>query len=493
MFDATAPEALDKFVSVLEYLLTPSSKIWARLVPEDEELRKDRDTKIYFEQVTDIVFKYIYNAYSGFVTQNQEVYESLGAYGNGSVWIDALKKEPGVRFRCMPVGETYWRENHQRMIDCMYRHFWFTARQAAQEWPKEWLPESIQAAIDSDQPDKKFRFLHVVKPQEDMDSERVDYRGMEYVSCYIAYEHKWQIGEMNGFRTFPAAVARYRVRSGDLYGYGPSMDTLPAIKMLNQMAKVHIKQGHRAVDPPLLAHGEEGALGAFSLRPGAINYGFLSPEGRPLLQPLQQGNLVENEKMMAWQKAIIDSAHLVNVFFIFQENPQMTATEVIERSEQMGIFLAPKAGALQSSYCGAIIVRVVDLLWQQGLLPPMPRALIAAGGKYTAEYESPIIQLQKMGRAAATERQLQSAVALATSIGRPDVLDLYDFDRIQRDTADIRGVPTEHLRSDDDIAADRQAREEQAAQQAAVIAAPGAAALMKGMAAVGKEPAGGGQ
>jgi hypothetical protein len=98
-----------------------------------------------------------------------------------------------------------------------------------------------------------------------------------------------------------------------------------------------------------------------------------------------------------------------------------------------------------------------------------------------------------MGRAAATERQLQSAVALATSIGRPDVLDLYDFDRIQRDTADIRGVPTEHLRSDDDIAADRQAREEQAAQQAAVIAAPGAAALMKGMAAVGKEPAGGGQ
>ena len=57
---------------------------------------------------------------------------------------------------------------------------------------------------------------------------------------------------------------------------------------------------------------------------------------------------------------------------ILQDNPRMTATEVIERTREKGILLAPTVGRQQSEYLGPLVDREIDVLVEQGLLPPMP-------------------------------------------------------------------------------------------------------------------------
>src|SRR5665811_114426 len=91
-------------------------------------------------------------------------------------------------------------------------------------------------------------------------------------SVYIFVETQDLLREW-GYDSFPFSVARYTQSSGETYGRGPAQWVLPSIKLLNEEKRVVIKQGHRNVDPVLLAY-DDGNLANFSLRAGALNAGL---------------------------------------------------------------------------------------------------------------------------------------------------------------------------------------------------------------------------
>ena len=69
----------------------------------------------------------------------------------------------------------------------------------------------------------------------------------------------------------------------------------------------------------------------------------------------------------------------------------MTATEVIERTTEKGILLAPTVGRQQSEYLGPLIERELDLLAQMRLLDPMPPQLRERAPRiYETVYTSPL-------------------------------------------------------------------------------------------------------
>ncbi|MDN8888877.1 portal protein, partial [Staphylococcus aureus] len=76
----------------------------------------------------------------------------------------------------------------------------------------------------------------------------------------------------------------------EIYGRSPAMNVLPAIQTLNEEKKILIKQGHRVVDPVLLAH-DDGVMDGFSLKPGALNYGGVNAQGQKLVHTLDTGNV----------------------------------------------------------------------------------------------------------------------------------------------------------------------------------------------------------
>lgn len=477
LYDSTAAIALNRFGAILDSLLTPRNQTWHRLMASDPHLNKDRRVRLWFEEVNRILFDYRYSVKANFASQNQQNYKSLGSFGTGCVFADELSSEPGLRYRAIHLGEIFFSENHQGIIDTAERFFPLTARQAIQKWGKSgMLPDGITSAVGNN-PDREFQFIHCVKPRQDLDPTRKDYKGMAYASYYVSMEGRTLIEE-GGYSTFPYAISRYEQVTGEVYGRSPAMDVLPAIKTLNEEKKTMLKQGHRTVDPVLLAH-DDGILDSFSLKPGAINAGGVTADGRPLVHALPVGNLAVGKELMDDERVTINDAFLVNLFQVLTENPQMTATEVLERSKEKGILLAPTIGRQQSEYLGPLVEREIDLLVRQRLLPPMPPLLAEAHGDYKVVYDSPLSRAQRAEEASGLMRTVETALNIVNVTQNPEPLDFFDWDIIIPEVSEIQGVPARWMKDKNTVAQIREDRAKQGEQQAMIQAAPGAAAMIK--------------
>jgi hypothetical protein len=476
IFDSTASVALKRFGAILDSLLTPRNSTWHRILASEPQLNKDRTVKMWFEEVNRLLFKYRYAPKANFASQNQQNYLSLGAFGTGCMFTDQLRGEAGLRYRAVGLGEIYFCENHQGLVDTAYRRFELTSRQAEQQWGDK-VPESIRNKTDKSQ---KFWFIHCVKPREDYDPQRLDARGMPWASYYVSEEGKVLLAE-EGFTTFPYAISRYEQAPGEVYGRAPAMDVLPAIKTLNEEKKTMLKQGHRTVDPILLVH-DDGIISNFSMKPGALNAGGVSAEGRALVQTLPVGNLAAGKEMMDDERAIINDAFLVTLFQILVDTPQMTATEVMERTREKGILLAPTIGRQQSEYLGPLIEREIDLLVRQGLVPPMPPLLLEAAGEYRVEYDSPLSRAQRAEEVAGIMRTVETTLGIVNVTQDPAPLDHFNWDTIVPEIAEIQAVPTRWMRAAEEVQQLRQGRAQQQREQQAVNALPGVAAITKAQA-----------
>ena len=473
IFDSTAVVALTRFAAILDSLLTPRNQTWHKLKVSDDSLAKSKRVRLYFEDVNRILFKHRYAPKANFSSQNQMNYKSLGAYGTGSMFIDELRSEPGLRYRAIHLSGLYIAENHQGIVDKVHRFFKMTARQAFQKWGSA-LSEDIQKdAVKT--PEKEFEFLHSIRPRKNIDFDRRDFRGMPIEAFYIELKGKIVLEE-EGFNTFPYAISRYEQALNEAYGRSPAMDVLPAIKTLNEEKKTVLKQGHRAVDPIILAH-DDGVIDTFNLLPGSVNYGAVNKDGRPLIHTLPTGNIVVGKDLMQEERAIINDAFLVTLFQILVDSPAMTATEVLERTREKGILLAPTVGRQQSEYLGPTVERELDLLSRQMLLPKQPPELVEASGEYKIEYDSPLSRAQRAEEATGALHTLDSVLNIVQSTGDSSHLDHFEFDVMIPEMADIRGMPERWIKSPQKLALIRAQRAQEQQIQTAIQAAPGVAAL----------------
>lgn len=476
-FDATTAFAALRFSSVMESLVTPQASIWHLLKSGDSVLKKNRQARIFFDELNEVLFNYRYRPVANFVGNSQQLYLGLGVYGNGTLYIDQPEDDRGLRYRSIHLAETYFAENHAGIIDTVYRVFNMTARQIMQK--QGWsIPDGISdAAENPTMMDKKYEILHCVLPRHDYDPQRMDGKGKKFASLYIFVEQQHLLSE-GGYDSFPYAIARYTQAPGETYGRGPAQWVLPAIKVLNEQKKTILKQGHRIVDPVLLAF-DDGMLGSFSLKAGSLNPGGVNKDGRPLIHTLPTGNIAVGDKMMDMEKNIIHDAFLITLFQILVDTPQMTATEVLERAREKGMLLAPTAGRLQAEFLGPMIEREIDLLARQGLLPPMPPILQQAAKEYRIEYDSPMSRMQRAEKAAGFMRMISVFGEYAKMTGDPEPLDWANFDEAAPELADINGVPERWINSIDAVVAKREKRSQALEQQQMIEAAPAIASVAK--------------
>jgi len=482
LYDSTGLLALKSFAAILDSLLTPRDQFWHNIRPEDPALMKNRAVRLWFEDLNNTLFQYRYDTRANFQAQNQIQYQSLGAYGTGINFIDKLYRERGLRYKNIHLGEAYLEENHQGLIDTIFRRFMLTARQAYLMFGEN-LPDNIVEAKDK-APEEPFYFIHACYPNEYKDERRLDYKGMDFCSHYVAEQgptllKKADRSDYEGYRSFPYAVSRYYQATNEAYGRSIAMDVLPELKTLNEMYKVQLKQGHRAVDPVLLAH-DDGIIDGFDLTPGAINPGGIDENGRLLVQPLPTGNIAIGEKEMAVHQEVIKDAFLVNLMQILTENPQQTATEVMERTREKAILMAPTIGRQNSEYLGPMIEREVEVLQSQGALPKMPAVLQSAfreGIGYKIDYDSPITRTQKSEWVAGAARSLQFFQEISNATQDPSIMDNFNLDVAAPAIARINGMPESWIQDQKVIQMKRQQRAQQAQQEQMVKAAPALASM----------------
>jgi hypothetical protein len=486
--DASGMLALHRFAAIADSLLTPANSKWHTLEANDDYVMKDRATRLYFDQVTNLLFKYRRNPLANFRGQNNSNFRSLGAFGNATMFIDAFDGRDhhgfkGLRYKAVPLGETFYGENHQGVVDRVIRWFRLTAQQAAQKWKVDDLPMQLLAALEKNS-QEPFNFLHCVRPRRDYDRARYDAKGLPFASNYVCIEGGCLMQKEGGYRTFPYATSRYDQAPREVYGRGPAQMVLPALKTLNAQKSIFLKQGHRAADPPLLT-ADDGIVDP-NLRPGAINKGGMSPDGHPLIGIVPSGNIQIAKEMMAEERGLIDDMFLVTLYKVLSEHPNMTATQVIELVNEKGILVAPTLGRQETEYLGPTIEREIDVLNSMHLLPPMPPRLREAEGEYSVVYTSPLALSQRAQEASGFMRSVETAKEVANITQDPSYLDPFDFDVAIPEIAHIQGVPEHWMAAPDKIAAKRQARAKQKQAEMQIQALPNQAAMISAQAKMAK-------
>jgi len=474
MFDSTATIALQRFAAILDSLLTPRNQTWHRLSASDPYLMKSKNVRLYFEEVNGLLFKYRYAPVANFSSQNQKDFMSLGAYGTSGMFIDELRGgSVGLRYKNVHLSELSFCENHQGIVEEAYRKFKMTVSQLEKRFKT--VPEKVREEKNKQ---REFEVIHAVYPRiEGYDPNRLDARGMKYVSCYILCDGGFEL-EDGGFNSFPYAISRYEQSPIEVYGRSPAMMVLPTIKVLNEQKKTILKQGQRTVDPILLVH-DDGIADGFSMRSGALNIGGVNADGRELVKALQVGRVDIGRDLMEDERAIIKDAFLTSVFQILTENPRMTAAEVMERTKEKGMLLAPTIGRQHTKKLGPTIEREIDILSRKGILPPMPQELIEARGEYRIEYDSPISRAQRAEEAAGLMRTVENALAVVNVTQNPEPLDFFNWDVITPEIASINGTPERWIRSMDSVQQIRQGRAQMQQEQMAIQAGPSIAAVAK--------------
>lgn len=478
IFDSTAPLALSKFAAATISMSFPATQMYQKLAIADDSMEANTTVRRYLDQVNEKIFKVRYSPRANWQSQSGEVVLDVGAFGTGILFVDDVLGV-GIRYKALPLAQCFIAEDAHGRIDTLHRKFQWTAHQAATKFGKDRLPEALQRCLATE-PNRKFWFLHCVKPNPDKKSGRRDYQGMDYWSCYICLEEGRNILDEGGFRVFPFGVPRFETSPNEFYGRSPAIKVLPDIKMLNEMSKTVMRAAHMAVSPPIML-SDDGALQAFNLRPNALNFGALNAQGQALAQPFNsQARLDIGLDMMNQRREVINDAFFVSLFRILVEEPQITATEAMLRAQEKGQLLAPTMGRIQSELLGAVTEREIDILAHAGELPPMPdelREWYMSGGEHRIEYQSPLNQAQKAGAGVAIMNTLQAIAPLAQV--DPKVMQRYNLDKAAERIGRINGVPEDIIRSDEEVAAlDEQAQQAQQAQQL-LAAAPVAAGAAK--------------
>lgn len=470
IFDSTGVIANERFSAAMESILTPRSQVWHKVKSDDEELNEVPAVARYLDRVNKILFGARYHPEANFASQTDECYMSLGAFGNDALYIDEVV---GVclRYRSVPLSELVWSQNHQGMVDTLYRKFKYTAKQAIQHWGRDRVPQSIRDAF-AKQPFGEHEFLHAIKPNMDHVPFAYGDKGKKFECWYIELGQKSVI-ERSAYRTFPCAIGRYRMAPRETYGRGPATTCLPDIRTANEMVKTGLRAGQKAVDPPILL-AEESVLSNFNQRPGANNYGMMSGDGKPLAMAFEgKGNWELSKELLEGTRQTVRDTFLNTLFQILVQNPNMTATEALLRAQEKGELIAPMMGRQQSEFLGPCIHREIDILAAAGQLPPPPMELLRSPRGMKIEYTSPMAQALRAQEGTA----IMNTIADIGQMANLDKSVLYtiDFHEAAREMAAIRGCPAKLVRSEDEVQelldhAAQQQQELEAAQQAPQVA-----------------------
>ena len=482
--DATGMMANERFSAICDSLLTPRNMTWHGLGPVDPALKKIRRVRLWFQEVNRLLFQYRYAPEGNFAGQNNANFRQLGAFGTHAMFIDGYDAPEGyrrgIRYRSVPLGELYLKENHQGRVDGFMRHFRLTARQCLKMFGPGAFPPQLKPALDKNS-QMPFNFIHHVCNRADYDPEAIfSYRGKIWASYYICVESKTLLVE-GGYRSFPLATGRYVQIPGEVYGRSPAMMVLPALKTLNAEKTVFLRQGHRAASPVLLT-SDDGLVSSLDMTPNAVNPGGVSPDGKELVKTLPVGDINITKEMMQEERSLINDAFLVTLFQILTESPQMSATEVIERTNEKGILLAPTVGRQQSEYIGDMVPRELDVLSAQGILPPMPPELREAGGEYQVVHTSPLSKAMRAQEAAGFMRTVENVRELIAITQDVSLMDPFDMDTATKDIADIQAVPESWMASSAMIAQKRKSRAQSQARQQSNLEKPNNAALLSAQA-----------
>jgi len=361
-----------------------------------------------------------------------------------------------VMFQARALSECIVAENAHGLVDTVFRKFNHTVRQVVQQWGIDNVGPETAKFFKKGKLDEKVEVMHAVQPRSDRDVKKIDKQNMPFMSVYLEIKGR-HVLEESGFEEMPYVVPRWSKSTGEVYGRGPAMSALEDIQMLQEMMKTTVRAAQKAVDPPLQVP-DDGMLSPVRMKPGQLSY---RRSGSDPITPLNTGvNVPLGVEMMEEIRNRIRETFYVDQLQLMQ-SPNMTATEVMQRTEEKLRLMGPVLGRLQAELLGPMIDRVWGILSRDGLLPDAPPS--AEGQEIDIQYVSPIARAQRQQEVQGILKTLEVVPAVANF--QPDAVTVIDGRKVIRELADLFGSDGQVLKSEDQVAAEDAAAAQQAQQQ----------------------------
>jgi len=474
IYDGTAIHAAELMSASLHGMLTNAATPWFSLRYENDELNGDDEAKEWLEGATDVMYQHL--ARSNFQEQIHELYSDLVTFGTAVIFIEN-DDDDGFRFSTRHIAECYVSENEQGRVDTVFRKYKTTARAAVRQFGEQEVTQRI-AKLNEQDPYAEIELLHIVAPRDVRNPRKRNSANKPFASIHLDPDDKMIIGE-SGFDSFPYCVPRFLKASFEMgYGRSPAMTALADTRMINKMSEVVIRAAQLQIHPPLMVP-DDGFMSPVRTTPGGLN--FYRSGTRDRIEPLNIGaNNPLGELQLEQRRQAIRAAFYVDQLILGQ-GPQMTATEVIQRTEEKMRLLGPVLGRLQAELLQPLIGRCFEILSAQKAFAPAPAAL--RDGNIDIEYVSPLAKAQRSGDVQGILQMIEFLMPLMNldqSVG-----DYLDTDGLAKHIIKVTGTPATVVRGDGEVLGLRQQRaqamqaeaELQAAQQIAEAAGNAAPAV----------------
>lgn len=462
VYDATATQSNITLAAGLAAFLTNPAQMWSELRARragKQIFDIDAEENIWLADVNDAVHMHLRE--SNFYQQIHEAYLDFGPFGTASLYEEEDEIEQ-IRFFARHPKEIYALQNSRGRIDTVFRYFDMTSYEAYDFFGKEALPEQIRRCVEEARDYvKMFKFLHIVAPRSKRVVGSKNSKDKPIASIWIAECTKDVIRE-GGFDEMPFFVARFYKNSQEVYGYGAGHAVYPDIRMLNDLSKVYYESAEVSIFPPSMVE-HDSIVGSLDFRAKALNYQKQELSRGLAVQPLLNGaNLQIGIDFLERVEAKVEKAFFVDLFLALRQTKRMTATEVLEISQERMFMLGPVLGRLQNELLTPLISRTINILARRGKLPQPPASL--EGVEYEVVYVSPLARAQR----AMQVRDMRSFMLAVSEMAAfaPDVIDNIDTDVAVRELSEMHSVSPKILNSDDEVDAIRKARQEQLAKQA---------------------------
>lgn len=475
VLDTEASYCLDVATNGLVSYMAPPGGDWLGLIERDPELAESPEVKDWLQKVGDRMLR---------IFEQSNTYDALRllkqdclAFGGGVQIIDDDEIYT-LWHHHVQAGEYALAASGRGQIDTVYRELTMTVRQCEQRWGESKLSrETLRRFKEGPKSwDHPVRLMHAIEPRPGAKAEPMEEPqgslDMPWRSVYWEADTAKSEGVLSesGYRVFPVLASRYATIANGLYGYGPGPMSVPHIKSLQDMQHKLGKNVHWQTDPAtVLPASAASQIGRF--RPGGHIFSD-SPnpesiraawENRTNLQHLLM--LVDDFRKQIRRIWNIDAW----LMFASIDRSNTTAAEIYARRQEKIDILGPQTARLFNESLRPLADIAFSYMQMRGTLPqPIPQVLLQRGAQIDPEFRSVLSQASKSTRMAA----LEQFTSFAAMVGErdPSVLHTVDTSKLVREHADLTGIPSEIIRSEEKVAEMEAAAAQQAAELQKVAA-----------------------
>ena len=448
-FDPTATNAIEKYATKLQNLLTPAWEDWLKLQPgvdiPDEawgELQEQLD------KVSEIMFSHIHH--SNFYTAEHEAFLDLGI-STGAIIVERNSRpdEPSLlNHRSIPLNEIIPENSSRGSIDTVWREFKPKVNEITSIWKDAKVPQSLLDKADGDEDFKVDVYEGVVYNE---DKNNYTMYVIEKSLSVIMYEEE--------MRTSPFIVFRESVRPGDVIGFGRALRVLEDIKSLNKMVENQLRADSLRSLPIFTAVDGGFNPFTFSVAPGTVNMVESNDNTNPTIRELSVGgNYVYEQSRIEYLQGVINEVFLANPYGSIDQTPVRSATEIAARQADLFQSTSAAFGRLQTEFLEKYMRRALDILNQEGALPDLK----LNGREVAIKFTSPFAKMQGSEKVKNTMQWLSYVLPLGEEVVKQSV----NVDNIPSNIAKNMGIDKELYKDAEEVENNKQQMAQMALQAA---------------------------